>query len=387
MRFLTLFLVCAALLLSQPPSLTPREAADGWILLFDGESSFGWTPEGGAQWRIIDSAVTSEGSESGWLRTDSMFADYILKCEFRAGAAINSGLFLRSAREGDPGSTGYELNIWNQSPKYPTGSFVNVARARRASFKPDQWNSYEVTAHGDHFVVVLNGKKVLDTHNSRSRSGYIGLQYNKNHPAAFRNIKLKPLGLKPIFNSKDLSGWQVVASTRAKAPAEWSVRNGAIHVEKGPGQLETTGVYKNFVLQLDIMANAPDATHHPNSGVFFRGDPNHLGSGYESQIYNGYSDGDRTKPIDFGTGAIYNRVATRKVVSSDNEYFTKTIIANGRRLAVWLNGYPVTDWEDPRPEGSNARKEARFKEGPISFQAHDPTTNLDFKNIHIVELP
>jgi hypothetical protein len=151
--------------------------------------------------------------------------------------------------------------------------------------------------------------------------------------------------------------------------------------------LETTGLYKNFVLQLDIIANAPDATHHPNSGVFFRGDPNHLGSGYESQIYNGYRDGDRTKPIDYGTGAIYNRVATRKVVSSDNEYFTKTIIANGRRLAVWLNGYPVTDWEDPRPEGTNARKEARFKEGPISFQAHDPTTNLDFKNIHIVELP
>jgi Domain of Unknown Function (DUF1080) len=80
-------------------------------------------------------------------------------------------------------------------------------------------------------------------------------------------------------------------------------------------------------------------------------------------------------------------VATRKVVSSDNEYFTKTIIANGRRLAVWLNGYPVTDWEDPRPLGINARKEARLKEGPISLQAHDATTNFDFKNIHIAELP
>jgi hypothetical protein len=387
MKVPILLLVCTTLLLAQSSGLTPREAVDGWIQLFDGESSFGWTPEGGAHWRVFDGAVIAEGGESGWLRTDVMFADFVLKCEFRAVAEMDSGLFLRAAAEGNPGTTGYELQIWNEGPKYPTGSLVDLARAKHATFKPDQWNSYEVTVEGDHFVVLLNGKKILDTHNGRRRMGYIGLQYNQGNPVAFRNLKLKPLGLKPIFNSRDLSGWEVVASARAKVPAEWSVRDGAIHVEKGTGQLETISLHRDFVLQMDIRANAPDAEHHPNSGVFFRGDSQRFATGYESQILNEYRDQDRTKPVDFGTGAIYNRVAARRVVSSDNEYFTKTVIANGRHLAVWVNGYSVTDWDDPRPEGTNARKEARLKEGPISLQAHDPTTNIDFKNIRIAELP
>jgi hypothetical protein len=159
-----------------------------------------------------------------------------------------------------------------------------------------------------------------------------------------------------------------------------------IHVEHGGGQLETDQVYGNFILQADIRTNAEDPKRHPNSGIFFRGDPKAYWSGYESQIRNEYKDNDRAQPVDWGTGAIYNRSATRKVVPNDNEFFTKTIVAYGKHLAVWVNGYAVTDWEDTRPEDSDARKGARTGAGPISLQAHDPTTNLDFKNVRIVGL-
>ena len=64
-----------------------------------------------------------------------------------------------------------------------------------------------------------------------------------------------------------------------------------------------------------------------------------------------------------------------------------TVIARGRHLATWVNGYPTADWDDPRAEGSNARKEAVITPGVFSLQAHDPTTNLDFKNIVAAELP
>ena len=48
----------------------------------------------------------------------------------------------------------------------------------------------------------------------------------------------------------------------------------------------------------------------------------------------------------------------------------------------------MTDWEDTNPEGKSVRnKEARLGSGTLSLQAHDPTTNLDFKNIRIVPLP
>jgi hypothetical protein len=39
------------------------------------------------------------------------------------------------------------------------------------------------------------------------------------------------------------------------------------------------------------------------------------------------------------TGAISNRQKARKVVSSDNEWFTMTVLAQGNHLATWVNGF------------------------------------------------
>lgn len=371
---------------AQSNSLTPKEAAEGWLLLFDGATTFGWTAEGKAEWRVADGALTAAG-ENGWLRTNSPFADFVLKCEYRTGAEGNSGIFLRSAKEGAPHETGYELQIFNQHPQWPTGSLVNHVKARPVKPAPDRWHVVEIEAVGGRFTVKLDGKPVLAGSDSKSKSGHIGLQYNRDKKIEFRNIKLKPLGLKPIFNGRDLSGWRVVEPPRPpKEAAQWTVQDGAIHVLHGGGQLETEGAWDDFVLQLDIRANTQDPKRHPNSGVFFRGEPKGYWSGYESQIRNEYAEGDRAKPVDWGTGAIYSRMAARKVVSNDNQFFTKTIVARGRHMAVWIDGYPVTDWEDPRPESGNARQGARLAAGPISLQAHDPTTNLDFRNIRIAEL-
>ena len=158
------------------------------------------------------------------------------------------------------------------------------------------------------------------------------------------------------------------------------MRDAAIHVEQGPGQLETEAAFKDFVLQLDVKTNAKGPSHHPNSGVFVRGEKGGFWTGYESQIRNEYKDNDRTKPVDFGTGGIYNLQPARRVVSNDNEFFTKTIVAAGRHLAVWVNGWPVSDYEDQRPQ-------ARVDAGVVSLQAHDPTTNLEFRNIRVADLP
>jgi len=380
-------LLCASALLGQNNSLTQKEAADGWILLFDGESLFGWTQEGKAQWRAADGALVADAGDSGYLRSNSAFADYILKCDYRTDAEGNSGIFLRSAKEGQPHVTGYELQIFDKHPKFPTGSLVNHIVAKPVKPAPGQWHSYEVSMMGDHFRVKLDGKEVLNGKDTKSKAGHIGLQYNKDRKIEFRNVKLKPLGLKPIFTGKNLQGWQVVDAPKPKEQPVWQAKNGALHVEKGPGQLETEATYADFILQLDIRANARDASHHPNSGVFFRGDPKGYWTGYESQIRNEFKESNRAQPVDFGTGGLYFRAPARKVVSNDNEFFTKTIVASGRHIAIWINGQPTTDFEDTRPEGKNAREAARLAAGPISLQAHDPTTNLDFKNIRIAALP
>jgi len=381
-------LLSAGLLAAQPNTLTPQEVQDGWILLWDGRTDYGWEWHGETVWSMADGVLSAKSGGAGWLGTTSTFGDYELKLEFRTAADGNSGVFLRSARQGQPHRTGYELQIYDTQPQgFNTGSLVFYAKAPPAKLIPDQWNSYEIRAEGSHFVVTLNGKVVLDAHNPAHAAGVIGLQYNPGKPIDFRNIKLKPLGLQPLFNGRNLDGWQKVDRPNRPAVHEWSVQDGVLHVEGGAGQLETDKAFQNFVLQLGVRTKPPKPEVHPNSGVFFRGDKGAFWSGYESQIRNEYRNDDRRQPVDYGTGAIYFRVPAREIIPNDGEFFYKTIVAYGRHMAVWINGIQTSDWEDPRPEGKNARVQARLSGGVFSLQAHDPTTNLDFKDIRAVETP
>lgn len=383
--------ILSTILISAEPglnTLSSEELAQGWILLWDGESSFGWEPQISGDWKGFDGTLHASQGTYMWLRHTTPFANFVLKAEFRMKAIeTDSGIFIRAAKDGDPTKTGYQVNINNMNKDWGNGSLVNRVRSSAGRLSPNEWHRFEITADGNHINVMLDGNQVLDTHDSTAAVGFIGLQYLKGDDVEFRNIKLRPLGLQSLLNGEDLSGWEKVDRPNVKVPPEWSVKDGAIHVEKGPGGLETTGTYADFVLQLEARANAQSETQHPNSGVFFRGEKGQSWSGYESQIRNEFKDGDRTKAVDYGTGGLYNRQTARRVVSSDNEYFFNTIVACGRHIAIWINGIQVTNFEDTREEGMNARQQARLAPGVISLQAHDPTTNLDFRNIRIAELP
>lgn len=389
MRFTALLFLATTLASAQNKSLTPREISEGWLQLWDGATLFGWKEEGGAKWRTTpEGTLMADAGDTGWLRSGSEFADFVFQCEYRTGVNGNSGIFLRSAKSGEPHVTGYELQIWNERPTFWTGSLVNHVQSKRIAPAANQWHRYEVQAIGDHFVIKIDGKKVAEGRDKKSAAGHIGLQYNKDNKVEFRNIRVKPLGTKPIFDGKSLSGWQEVAPTRpAKEPAIWKVEKGTIHVVHGGGQLETTGSYDDYILQIDVRTNSSDPKRHPNSGIFNRGEAKGYWTGYEVQIRNEFKADDRTQPVDWGTGAVYNRAATRKVVPNDNEFFIMTINVRGAHFGVWVNGYPVTDWEDTRPPAATARQGLKTAAGTISLQAHDPTTDLNFRNIRLAALP
>ena len=196
------FLTLGALRAQAPNTLTKEETAAGWKLLFDGSTLNGWeahpasaTEPAATAWRIEDGAIVCDGDHRGWLGSNDMFGDFHLKIQFRVGAKTNSGVFLRSQKTGGiPAVTGYELQIWDFRPTYKTGALVNAIEAEPTKILADQWNSYEVTAEGTHFVVVLNGKKVLDGTAAKHSSGVIGLQYNTGGgKVEFRDIKIQPI--------------------------------------------------------------------------------------------------------------------------------------------------------------------------------------------------
>ena len=365
--------------------LSPAEITDGWVRLFDGETLFGWKANSNVNWRVTDGMIEGDTGDSGLLNTTLQFADYELLCDFWMVNGGNSGIFLQSEfKPKSPVTDCYELNICDTHPEYGTGSFVGLAQPSHAVQGDGAWHTYHVVVHGTQVVVKLDGKPILDFQNPNPKGrafGHIGLQKNMGH-VKFKNIFLKPLKTKTLFNGKDLAGWRVIPGSLS----QFTVKDGTLHVENGRGYLESLETFDDFIVQAECRTNGK----HLNSGIFFRAIPGtekNPADGYECQIRNEWMGDDRTKPVDFGTGAIYRRIATRKVIPNDSEWFTMTLAARGSQISVWVNGTQTTDWIDTRAPHDNPRQGLRTAAGHLSLQGHDPTTNLDFRNLRIVKLP
>ncbi len=202
-------LVATPLLVAQSSgtqnTLTAAEQKEGYELLFDGKSldKFVVPADQTKVWRVVNSVIRNEQAMPGaTILTREDFANFVLKAEFRAHPNVNSALMLRQGR---PQPAGYELQIRDKvltdrtGGGYLTGSIVNVQNAPDGTtIVPNQWNTFEATLNGDHIVVLYNGKKVIDVHDTRRTTGAIGLQSaHPEDPAGafveFRNLKIKRL--------------------------------------------------------------------------------------------------------------------------------------------------------------------------------------------------
>jgi len=363
----------------EPLPITTEELAEGWIQLFDGATLFGWQAATKANWQVTDGAITVSEGDAGLLYTTSEFSNYTLHLEFKSDPETNSGIFLRTGgTPSDPATDCYEFNIAPLDNPFPTGSLVARKRVT-PQVDSTQWHTVQITVLDDQISALLDGNLVLDYQDPAPLGkGHIGLQLNSG-AVAFRNLRLKPLALTTIFNGKDLTGWV----EHPEMESEFSVTtDGFLNVKNGKGQLETEGHYADFVLQLECISHL----ERLNSGIFFRCIPGDEMMGYESQIQNGMQDGDPTVPADCGTGGIFRRQDARRIVAQDKQWFYKTIIACDDHIAVWVNGYQVTDWTDTRKSNENPRRGLRTAAGSIMIQGHDPTTNLSFRNLRISEL-
>jgi Domain of Unknown Function (DUF1080) len=184
----------------RPNKLTSNETAQGWKLLFDGKSLEGWqplstsAPPATGDWGVADGEIVCPGTSSGWLAGNDSYTNFELKLQFRGSEKVNSGVFLRSTKEGAPHQTGYELQIWDYQPAgYNTGSLVGSLKASPTTILDGEWNDYDITADGDHYVIVLNGKTILDGHDSKHTQGVIGFQCQKGNKVEFRNVRLRSL--------------------------------------------------------------------------------------------------------------------------------------------------------------------------------------------------
>jgi Domain of Unknown Function (DUF1080) len=190
---------CVAAAQGTPNKLTSSEAAHGWKLLFNGKDLDGWQPlstskpDATGDWSVADGAIVCPGTSAGWLASNDSYTNFELKLQFRGSEKVNSGVFLRSTKEGAPHKTGYELQIWDYQPAgYNTGSLVGSLKAAPVKILDNEWNNYDIKADGDHYVIILNGKTILDDHDSTHTQGLIGFQCQPGNKIEFRDIRVLP---------------------------------------------------------------------------------------------------------------------------------------------------------------------------------------------------
>jgi len=362
-----------------PSELTTPQIEEGWISLFDQKSLFGWKPTSDAPWKAENGEIRIHSGQQGLLRTTSQFDDFELTVEFKAEKGTNSGIFFRtSPKPNNVARDCYELNIAPPENPFPTGSLVGRKKCE-PTVTPNQWHRFHVTANGANIKIKLDDEQVLNyTDPNPIGRGYIGLQLNQG-AIAFRNIALKPLNTRSLLDGPALAQWDT--SQKLKSTFELTQQN-ELRILNGKGQIESRGLFGDFIFSMQCKTNAVGL----NSGVFFRCIPGEVMNGYESQIQNLFKNNDPSQPVDCGTGGIFRRSDARRVNAVDQAWFTKTIIATGPHVSVWVNGYQVTDWSDTRKPDRNPRRGLRLEKGSIIFQGHDPTTDILLKNIRAKEI-
>ena len=171
------------------------QANAGWVTLFDGKNLDNWTPIGDANWKLEDGVVVADKG-NGFLVSKNSYTDFQIRAEFWVDPDANSGIFIRAT---DPAkvtaANAYEVNIFDKrpDPSYGTGAIVNVAKPSTFLKAANQWNTYDITAKGPQFTVILNGTKTVDgAQDTKNPSGRIALQYGAG-VLKFRKVEIRQL--------------------------------------------------------------------------------------------------------------------------------------------------------------------------------------------------
>ncbi|HOW19322.1 MAG TPA: DUF1080 domain-containing protein, partial [Phycisphaerae bacterium] len=148
---------------------------DGFVTIFDGSSLGDWEIYAEPEHELkpdafyLDHGVLACNGRAGhWFRYREPLRDCVVRLEFRIARDTNSGVCMRTRKDGSPCFTGFEVQIVDDIGKAPdvhtTGAIYDVVCPMYNASRPiGEWNEMEITVAGPLVQVVLNGLKVIDT--------------------------------------------------------------------------------------------------------------------------------------------------------------------------------------------------------------------------------
>jgi hypothetical protein len=200
-----LFFVAAALAVALVGCAQMSGSGSGWTTLIDGASGLqNFDRVGDANWRTEGGAIVADNGKTSYLVSRDSYRDFEIRAEFYAETDTNSGVFLRCQdRQKIGAATCYEVNIWDirPEPNYGTAAIVNHAAVPVPTvYKAGgRWNTFEITAKGDHLVVKFNGTETVNIRDGKHAAGPFALQYGTGVKDArggvikWRKVQVRPL--------------------------------------------------------------------------------------------------------------------------------------------------------------------------------------------------
>ncbi|GAA5117865.1 DUF1080 domain-containing protein [Luteolibacter yonseiensis] len=211
-------------------TLSEKEKADGWKLLFDGKSLAGWSnfkkTDIRPGWVVKDgSLVCADPHDAGDIVTSEEFSAFVLELDYNISEAGNSGIIFHVTNEGGA--------VWATGPEFQLEDNAKAKDPERcgwlyALYKPEidaktgkpldatkpagEWNHVKLTITPEKCVHEINGVKYFEYNMNgedfkervakskfgkmplfaKSGKGFVALQ-GDHGSISFRNIKIRPL--------------------------------------------------------------------------------------------------------------------------------------------------------------------------------------------------
>lgn len=211
-------------------TLSDKEKADGWKLLFDGKSLDGWSnfkkTDVRPGWVVKDgSLVCADPHDAGDIVTSEEFSAFVLELDYNISEGGNSGIIFHVTNEGGA--------VWATGPEFQLEDNAKAKDPERcgwlyALYKPEvdaktgkpldatkpagEWNHVKLTISPEKCVHEINGVKYFEYNMNgadfkervekskfgkmplfaKSGKGFVALQ-GDHGSISFRNIKIRPL--------------------------------------------------------------------------------------------------------------------------------------------------------------------------------------------------
>ena len=168
-----------------------------FVPLFNGKDLTGWKAnEHPESWHVEDGIIVGRGPRSHLFYMAEEFDDFEFKADVKINRGGNSGMYFR-ARIEPAWPKGYKAQV-NNSARDPkrTGSLYYFVDVAEQLIPDDTWWNQHVVAQGNHIVIKINSKTVVDYTDEKNTyaRGYLALQqHDPDTIVQYKNLMVRKL--------------------------------------------------------------------------------------------------------------------------------------------------------------------------------------------------